>query len=583
MNNINYLSGWNPELCIQLKTENKNNADFNRFLVKGFPSTLSMQKGNAFENANREAYVLRLKDTFQELIEKGDSATALYGSFTKTHQYLKWCDDNNHESFTRLSLEGYANYLYQKVLLGNLKKSTYMVHRSFLYIIFTRYLELPYSWFDSVIVIRRDDAEPFEAYSKHDLNLLLPFLRRLFNQTYDQFIEEPERHIKAHKYPPTMKFIWKSQTYPISGGITKMMCAATYLLSYYTYANTTDLFQLKQPIAASTNLNDSWYTMKAFKRRSFKCIQVEMGGHKILEVPKYSISFFDKLLNASRIICNDENALLLQTVASYKVQSLKSVTLCGFLNLWLEKHFNFVDQTGRRLRPMVSRFRETGSQITSYYQGDIVNDIMLNNQPSTRKKHYSTGNKHTNNGMLQDTMSIREVQAKHKVKAKEAQKKLGIDVLVIEQEYKSNIPNLSRTPNGGSCASPFGERSEKYTRKALNRQFIKKGEKLACADLLNCFGCNEQVIVQSVSDIWCLLSFKSCIEESLYLHLDATHFRNNFEEVIRFIEKKILPAIKLSILKQAEAKLANDGLHPIWDDSDSILALLPRYVAKDKR
>ena len=124
---------------------------------------------------------------------------------------------------------------------------------------------------------------------------------------------------------------------------------------------------------------------------------------------------------------------------------------------------------------------------------------------------------------MQDTMSIREAQIKNKIDVKEAQKSLRIEVLVIDAEYKVNLPNLSRTPNGGSCKAP-GERSDKYARKAQQHGLLKE-ERLACADLLACFGCPDQVIVQSVSDIWCLLSFKACIEESLYLHLDASHYR----------------------------------------------------------
>ncbi len=159
----------------------------------------------------------------------------------------------------------------------------------------------------------------------------------------------------------------------------------------------------------------------------------------------------------------------------------------------------------------------------------MVNDLMLNNTPSTRRRHYSEGNKLANNGMMQDTMLIREEQVKSSVSTKQAQENLGIEVLVIEEQNKINLPNLSRTSNGGCCASPFGEKSQKYTKKAQTQGLAKEGERLACADLLGCFGCPDQVIVQSVSDIWCLLSFKACIEESLFLHLDASHYKKTLK------------------------------------------------------
>ncbi|EGQ9698348.1 hypothetical protein FWP48_02650 [Vibrio parahaemolyticus] len=577
MSNTTYLSGWKPELCIQLDTADNKLADFNRFLVKGCPSTEQIQQGGQFEDADREGFVLQLKGRFDEAIEEGGSHNSLYYTFADTSRYLRWCDKQNSPAFTQHSLEVYMSYLQSCVMLGEIKSSTYVQRRSGMVTLFTQYLELPYSYFDSVVVMGRVDTEPFESYTRSDLNQLLPFLRQVFKQTYKQFIEDPNKHINAGRSTYTMRFEWKGKQYKLRAGISKMMSAATYLLAYYTYANTTDLFQLKQPKNASMTMGEMWYTMPAFKRRAFKTIQVEIGAHE-LEIPKYALEFFDKLLNASKTINSDESATLLQTIADQKVQPIKSGILQSFLQKWVERHFTFIDQTGRRLRPVISRFRETGSQVTAYHQGDMVNDIMLNNTPSTRRKHYSKGNKLANNGMMQDAMSIREEQIKSGVSAKQAQKNLDIDVLVIEEENKINLPDLSRTPNGGSCASPFGEKSEKYTKKAQTQGLAKEGERLACADLLGCFGCPDQVIVQSVSDIWCLLSFKACIEESLYLHLDASHYRKNFEDIVQFIEQKILPSINKRILKQAETKLDNDGYHPVWDDSESI----PSLVQKSK-
>ncbi len=224
---------------------------------------------------------------------------------------------------------------------------------------------------------------------------------------------------------------------------------------------------------------------------------------------------------------------------------------------------------------MVSRFRETGAQLTAYHQGEMVNDIMLGNTLNTRQRHYSEGSRIANNGMMQDAMSIREEEIKAGVNAKEAQANLNINVLVIEEENKINLPNLSRTPNGASCATPFGERSERYTKKAFKQGLLNEGEKLSCADLLSCFGCPpSQVIVQSLPDIWCLLSFKACIEESLYMHLDAHHYRQNFEKVVAFIDEKILPNISQKLLKQVETKLDNEGYHPLWSDANSVQGML---------
>ncbi len=574
-NKVSYLHGWDSELCFQLNTENNDVADFNRFLVKHFPATKKLQQGGQFEDANRQGFVHQVNARFGEKIEEGVSHNTLYSYYHKLSQYLRWCDLTNAIAFTQDSLEGYMSHLHTRVMQGTMKRSNHNHHRSFLSVLFRDYLDLPSSYFNSITVLDNSDTESYEAYTRSDLNQLLPFLRSLFKQTYHQFIESPETHIKAYKCLPTMTFEWEGQTYNLCGAISKMMSAGTYLLSYYTYANTSDLFQLSQPRNASTSAGETWYTMPAFKRRAFKTIQVEMGEHE-LDIPKYAMRFFDHLLNASRLISTDENATLLQTVAKQKATPMKSRTLLDFLS-WVEKHFTFTDQTGRKLRPIISRFRETGAQITAYHQGEMMNDIMLGNTPNTRKKSYSEGNPITNNGMMQDAMSIREEEIKRGVNTIQAQTNLGIDVLVIEEENKINRPYLSRTPNGGSCATPFGEKSEKYTKEALKQGLLREGEKLACADLLGCFGCPSQVIVQSLSDIWCLLSFKACIEESLYQHLDASHYRQNFESIITFIEENILLRIDRKLLKQAENKLDDEGCHPNWDDADSVLGLIPSH------
>lgn len=578
MSNIAYLHGWNPELCIQLDTSYNHLADFNRFMVKGFPSTASLQQGGRFEDANRDGFILQMKSRFDDFMSEGKSHESLYSIYTKCSRYLRWCDEHNEEAFTQRTTKAYFEFLYKEVLLGKIKRTTYTQKRSVMLRLFCDYLDLPSAYFDNITVTDKSDTESFEAYTRSDLNQLLPFLRSLFKQTAKQFIAAPEKHIDAHHNVPTMTFNWKGEQYKLCCGISKMMCAGTYLLAYYTYANTSDLFQLKQPNNASTSVGEIWYTMPAFKRRSYKTIQVEMGGHE-LDIPKYAMHFFDTLLDASRLISTDPNATLLQTVVSKQRAPLKTLTLQSFLRLWVEKYFTFTDQTGRRLRPVVSRFRETGAQITTYHQGELANNTTLNNTPNTRKHSYSTGNRTANNGMMQDAMSLREQEIKQGESTKEAQKSLGIDVLVIEAENKINLPNLSRTPNGGSCSEPFGEKSEKYTRKALQHGLIKDGEKLACADLLSCFGCPDQIIVQSLSDIWCLLSFKSCIEESLYRHLDAQHYKKNFEGIIDFIDTQILPNIKSSLLRAAEEKLDDEGLHPNWDDAESVLNLIPSQEA----
>ncbi|ENM2832365.1 phage integrase N-terminal SAM-like domain-containing protein [Vibrio cholerae] len=572
MNSIAYLSGWDPSLCF-LANDNRQ-CDMNRFLYKGFPRTKHLQQDRFAETAERDGIVLQFKDRFAEAIEEGVSLSTLYCYFIEISLYLRWCDKENIEAFTQVSLESYFEHLLIRVHLKQIKKVTYTKKLTNIATVFRDFLDLPGRWFLTITTTGKNDSEPFEAYTSSDLKLLLPLLRKLFDQTTAQFLENPQKHIAASQRTPTMTFHWKGEMYQLCGAITKMMCAATYLLSYYTYSNTGVLLGLTRPSNASMSVGEEWYTMPAFKRRAFKIIHVEMGQHT-LDIPKYSISFFDRLLEVSKVIDDSKRALLFQTYVEGTLQPINKSKLQSFCGKWLDIKFQLADQKGRKLRPVISRFRETGAQLTAFHQGETASGVVLDNEPAVRKKHYSTGNRLQNNGMLQDTASIRQEQAEKKEGTKAAQASLNIDVLTIEEAHKVSLPNLSKTPNGSSCANPFGEKSEAYNRKARKHNLLMEGEKLACADLLSCFGCSEQVVVQSVSDIWCLISFRSCIEESLYLHLDTLHFRQNFQYIINFIDNNILPKISKHILKQAEERFGSIGAHPLWEDAESVISMLP--------
>ena len=587
MSNVTYLHHWNPDLCIELKN-NGYTLDFNRPLYKLFkdenrnkrliyPSTEDVQQGKFSEDANRREIIVQLKSRFDEALEEGTSHASLKSYFGHLLLYILWCDQEDVLVFTQISIEGYMNALNERVMRGELKNASYCTMRLILSICSIQYADCPSSYFDHVVFRDVSDVESYEAYNQSDLKQLLPLLRAFFKQTHQQFINNPKRHMTAHKSKTTMTFHWKGCDYKIYSGINKMMAAACYLLAYYTSANTTPLFELKQPQKASTTLGETWYNMPVFKRRAFKTISIVMGEHD-LDIPQYAIQFFDKLLKASKIICDDADTLLLQRVTHNKIQPMNFHTLENFVR-WLDKTFKMTDQTGRKLRPSVSRFRQTGSQIVAYHSGDVANGITLGNTPNVRKSSYTQGNKLSNNGMMQDAMSIREEQVREGVNPKQAQASLGIDVLVIDQEHSKYQPKLSRTLNGGSCKDPFGEKAKKYTRKMKTQGLAKEDENAACADLLSCFGCEHQAIVDSVSDIWCLLSFRANLEESLVNHLDAAHYEKNFQHIIDFIDSKILPKMKPSTLKKAEEKLDEVGLHPFWDDEpESIFNLIPQTI-----
>ena len=152
MSNVKYLHYWNPDLCIRLQTDFNMTADFNRFLIKHFPSTQTLQKGGEFKDADREIFVLQLKSRFDEAIEEGRSHRALYNLFNSTSQYLRWCDKEDIKAFTQLSVESYMDYQNKRVMLGQIQNSTYVQIHSKMLTVFNQELDLPRSFFANIVV-----------------------------------------------------------------------------------------------------------------------------------------------------------------------------------------------------------------------------------------------------------------------------------------------------------------------------------------------------------------------------------------------------------------------------------------------
>ena len=554
---------WQPELC-NMVLSGSNSAhylDYNRVRFIGIPRPHKIKSGKSIKHANRDDFVYELKRTFDYLsLEKSDATIS--NLFARFLAYLKWCDSNNKYPIQKQTIVKYCNYTYERYRKGLIKSGSYITIVSSLKVVLSslEYGETSSNWFESIIIVSNNDKESHEAYSGSDLKKLLPFLRAFFKQTSAQFLLAPKIYIAANKGTSPMSFEWQGKTVLVYLAINKMMVVATFLMSYYTYTNATQLYNIKRPKDISYE-KDKWYTMPAFKRRAFKTIHIEIGEHYI-DIPKYCMDFFNTLLSVSKMIDKSDNAPLIQACWANKTAPMNGAFLRDFNNLFLRKHFPMFDAKGIELRLSNSRFRATGSQISLLNDNEIETALLLNNSPNVIKRHYSKGNKFDNSKMMQEASYIRAEQAKSKTTTDIAKANLGFTVLTYENYIEKMSPKIKLSAHGTYCSYPFGEQSKKYNRQAHSQGFNEN--KLACADLLGCFGCEHHVIVQSVEDIWCLLSFKECIEESIYLHLNVKHFNQNFSSTLNYIEEAILPKISKKILIDAENKLNNIGRHPLW-------------------
>lgn len=536
------------------------NLFFNRYNYLYFPSTNTIKRGDCIvtpREISAESIYTAFKDSSYAPASK-------YTLFEYFRQYIYFCDKNNHPIFTKKSVLAYSNHLICKNKLGRLKNSTYTTAISTTKKLFTL-LDLPERWFNELPTLGKSQSQPYKSYSDNDLKKLLPLLRSFFKQLSKQFLQKPNSYISQGKNNNPMYFRWEGKVYSIYGSISQLMSCGVYLMSYYTWANTTTLLSIERPKISEKNINEVWYQMPAFKRRAFRVITVQIGDHGQLSIPKYSMEFFNQLLKVSKAISVSSN-LLFQTALLNRTTRLTAYHMQTFNN-FLKATFNLTDDKGFNLTPIISRFRATGSQLIQFHYSHTQVASLLGNLPQTTRKHYSEGNEYQNQSMLQETVSILADKAKHGGNIQQSKLRIknefNIEILTYENMLKMKSRPM-RQAHGSYCKNPFGEQAKKFIQRAQRRDLLPT-EKFACSDLLICFSCPHQVIIAEPTDIWCLLSFKECIEESIYKHVNHFHFHQNYDSVLKSIEN-ILLNIDKKILFKANQKLLDEGPHPLWQD-----------------
>lgn len=547
--------------------------DFDCYNFLGFP---------AKKNRTSSQRVLRPVSAEYIFIVFRDSdyadATKFY-HYASLRKYVAYCDKMALIVFSHESVLAWGGDLIERNKSGQLKNSTCTMLLSAIKQCFIL-LGKPGHWFDAIPTLGKSQATPYSAYSDNDLKKLLPLLRTLFKQLSGQFLAAPERHLFATNFAPTMTFAWKGANIKIYGAVSKMMAAATYLMSYYTWANTTSLLTIQRPDETTQSTKEKWYQMPVFKRRSFRIITLRFGDHGELNIPKYSLEFFNLLLRVSGLIAfhwkHDAPPGLLITCRNSQAASMRASELSNF-NKFLINNFHLQDDKGSRLSPVISRFRTTGSQIMQSHHTPAVTAGLLGNSPGTVRRHYSEGSDFDNQSMLQDAVTIMADKARYGeniARAKDRRKEtLKVEFLTYETLLRMHAPPMKQA-HGSYCRAPFGEQAEKFSNKVL-RHGLLSTEKLACSDLMRCFSCPHQVIVAESCDIWCLMSFKECVEESIYQHLDHHHFYLNYASVLSAIDK-ILDRIDPGIMRDATSRLLDEGRHPLWQEPLS----LPETVSK---
>jgi len=537
--------------------------DFQRFRYKGVPKVFELHRGTLL---NRDQQVIKWYQAFKADTEYSD--TTIHSLFRVLTKYVKACDSIPVNPESKEGINTFETILVHSVRIGTKSSNSAKGELSSLRTIMKMMGHPVDKWF-SKFKLFRSQINPTQAYSDKELKALIKILRSLYFQLSRQIQENPQLHIQASTVNSSAVFDFNNIKIEVNAAITKCYCAAYFLLAYYTWGNASSIRDMNIPKASQKKGKDGkWFIQTVLKKRANKYVTVELGDNNTTDIPKHALNFINDLISLTHTLFPETNRLLHQCMRG-KNKSLSPTHIRSNMN-WLINTFDLTDDNGQQLRPEAKRFRATGaSNYLALTGNSLETSMLLNNTPDVVRKHYSRGNESENKAQLQATANTLENAIKcgdiNKAR-KQTLDQMNLEILPYE-EFTSRYAkqgNGQKTTLGTGCKNPFDNNGDRFRRKAaINKD---DASHLACADLLNCFSCPNQVLVEEVDDIWCLLSFYEALEDAKDDHLNVAHFKSNFEHVLTKI-KHVLLSINLKVRRQAEWKLNNVGRHPFWPDT----------------
>ena len=537
--------------------------DFNRFRYFNVPLKKELTGG---KYANRDELVRRWFTALHD--DQTYSDRTKFGYVNDLVRYVKFVDSSNLDLETRESIIAWERHQVEKVRLGSLNVNTARKRTSSIKCMLT-ILGLPCKdWFSPRGLFRRE-LNPTEGYSDSELKSLLKPIYSTFNKLFEQILSTPELHLYAEPRVATAEIVFGPRRIEVAGTITKCFSLGYFLMSYFTWGNMTSLLSMKK--FKESNFNEERiYSQSVLKARANKYVTISIGENNRQNVPKHSLRFIKKLLQLSHAIAPNSEHLFFMASRG-KLKPLEPSHL-KHTSTWLQSTFNLFSDDNLPLRPMAKRFRATGSARYIDLTGDYAGaSILLGNTPNTLRQHYTTGNPIENKKQLQAATHTLEAVARCSdlAQAKSyAKSKLDVEVLPYEQflaKYGNLNKHSQKTALGSGCISPFGKQASVYRRKINLSPMHFDVDHLACADILNCFDCPNQVIIEEVEDIWCLMSFREVIEESITDHKSHSQFVRNFASLVEKIDLCIF-SVDPKVRRKATKKLKQEGRHPIWPE-----------------
>ncbi|WP_283129811.1 hypothetical protein [Enterovibrio norvegicus] len=524
-------------LTLKIGIEHLVNFDFNRFRFLSAPGKRQLENA---EFAYRDVQVERWFNVIAESQELRDKTK--HGYAIDLARYLAFVDSKGLEPESEKAAHAWEKHLVEKVRLGSIRTNTAQKLNSSIKCLL-KLLEHPVEQWFSPFGLFRSEVLPTTAYSDEELKLLLRLIYPLFNQLYRQIIKSPELHLFAQPRDFTAEVELKGKRIEVAGTATKCFTLGYFLMSYFTWANATTLLSM-QKFKHENLTKNLVYSQSVLKSRANKYVTISIGDNNVQHVPKHALKFIEKLLKLSNEIAPESEHLFFR-VGRGKFTALEQYHLRDTTN-WMLEHFNQIDDYGKPLRPMAKRFRASGSARFLDLTGDAVGTAsLLGNTPQTLSRHYTKGSPIENQKQLQAATYTLEAVARCSDISESknyAKKQLDVEVLPYEaflNKYSESNKHPQTTVIGSGCKDPFGREAEQYRRKMNFSPKDLEVDHLACSDILKCFSCHNQVIVEEVDDIWCLMSFKQSIDDSLADHIDSSQFERNFRDLLEKLDLAI--------------------------------------------
>ena len=97
----------------------------------------------------------------------------------------------------------------------------------------------------------------------------------------------------------------------VAGAITKCFSLGYFLMSYFTWGNSTTILKMKK-FKKSDASSKIVYSQSVLKSRASKYVNISIGDNNSQSVPKHALKFIEKLLALSSVVAPENQHLFYQ-------------------------------------------------------------------------------------------------------------------------------------------------------------------------------------------------------------------------------------------------------------------------------